>query len=261
MKMSKPFITSYKGFLMFLPILVLVILPLVFLFIFSFMDSRFLHFPISEWTLEWYKTLFSNTRLLNSVFYSIFLSVITGTFATLMGFFSGYSFARKSNRNAFSLIMLMTLPAIVPYLIFGLGFLELARFVGIDRTGFSLIIAHIVIFSPLSMTYFYFQIKEMNQDIDNSAFELGASSFDVIFLHMGALKKEITACVIIIFALSWDEYIISWFLTGFQKTYAVHIRNLMESTFSPEIFAIGTLISFFLVFLGFIVIRLFGHKA
>jgi len=249
-------IRGLPGLFLFLPAFLLVIIPLIYLFAFSFMENRFLHFPVTGWSFIWYKTLFSDEQLINSVLFSIFLSSIIGILATFFGFLSGYSFARSSSKHIFSLIIILTLPAVIPYLVYGLGFLELSRFIGIERTGLSLVIAHISVFSPLSMTYFYFQIRETNMDFDNSARELGAKGVDVIKLHLGTLKKEVIACMIIIFVLSWDEYIISWFLTGFQKTYAVQVRNMMESTFSPEVFAIGTVISIIFLFLVISAMRL-----
>nr|VFK20245.1 MAG: hypothetical protein BECKLPF1236A_GA0070988_102543 [Candidatus Kentron sp. LPFa]VFK34286.1 MAG: hypothetical protein BECKLPF1236C_GA0070990_102573 [Candidatus Kentron sp. LPFa] len=53
----------------------------------------------------------------------------------------------------------------------------------------------------------------------------------------------LAASIGIIFMLSWDEYIVAWFVSGFDKTYPVHIRNMLESTMSPEIHAAGILVA------------------
>ena len=45
------------------------------------------------------------------------------------------------------------------------------------------------------------------------------------------------------FVLSWDEYIVAWFVSGFDKTYPVHVRNMLESTMSPEISAAGVTVA------------------
>lgn len=228
----------------------IIVIPIIFLIIFSLVDNNFVSFPITKLSFRWYESLTLNKSLTNSIMYSILISSLVGILSILLGFLSGYWLARSKNTLRKYILLIMTIPAIVPFIIFGLGFLEFSKLIGIERTGLSIIIAHSVIFSPLAMNYFYFKVKNLNEDLENAARELGAKEFNVLLLVLGQIFNSVIACFVVIFVLSWDEYIVSWFVSGFQKTYAVHVRNMLESTFSPEVFSIGTIVAF----ISFIVI-------
>jgi spermidine/putrescine transport system permease protein len=127
--------------------------------------------------------------------------------------------------------------------LFGFSFGEFTKWLGMERSNYALVIAQVTVFSPLSMVYFYFRSKQLNRDIEDCATELGANEMDRMGLVWGQLQRNIAGCLIVTFILSWDEYIISWFLSGFEKPYSVYIKNSMESTFDPQIYAIGTLVA------------------
>ncbi len=238
------------GLFIILTILVIILSPIIFMALFSVSENRFIVFPVQEYSIKWYISVINNPVVLNSLGYTIIIGLIVSGLSVCLGFMSAYWLNNAKGINKQLFLALFTIPAIVPFILYGLGFLEFARNLGIARSGFAVVIAHTVTFSPLATVYLFHQISRLNEDIEFSARELGAPNYRVIIEIVGGqIAKNIFVCAIVIFALSWDEYIISWFVSGFQKTYAVQVRNMLESTFSPEVFALGSLIGFFILLL------------
>jgi spermidine/putrescine transport system permease protein len=229
-----------------LPTLVIILFPLLYMMLFSFSENRFPGFPVDSFSFFWYEQVFKNTLLTKSILLTAFISISVSAISVLLGFMSGYSLARSTSVNKDFNFFLLMLPSAIPYILYAVGLLQFSRYIYIQRTHIAIIIGHVVVLSPIATAYFYRCIRHLNPDIESAARELGASEFSVLSnVVAGQLYKNIGACALLIFVLSWDEYIISWFVSGFDKTYPVHVRNMLESTFSPVIFAIGTIIGLF----------------
>lgn len=233
---------KWVNYICLLLILLLVLSPILFMGVFSFSDNRFINFPVEQYSTKWYQSIAHNTDLENSLLITLVTGASVAALSVCFGFMSGYWLVHARGFNKQLALALFTIPSIVPLILYGLGFLEFTRHIGIARTLLAMIIGHTVIFSPLATVYFYHQISKLNKDIEHAARELGAAEFTIIIqIVAGQIKKNIFVCWTIVFALSWDEYIVSWFVTGFKKTYAVQVRNMLESTFSPEVFAVGSI--------------------
>jgi len=226
-------------------VILLVFIPLLTMVVLSFCKGRFASFPWPGWSLQWYQQFFENSILHLSLLRSLIVGVAVGVISTLLGFGSGYALSRLPSRTGSSLLMLITLPAIIPFVLFGFCFAEFAGYIGILRTTISVFIAHVVVFSPLSAALCFHRFRQLNLDIEDAARELGASEIKIFFMIIGGQTwRTLIASGIVIFVLSWDEYIISWFVSGFNKTYPVYVRNMLESTMSPEINAVGSIVAF-----------------
>ncbi|MCH8342403.1 MAG: ABC transporter permease subunit [Planctomycetes bacterium] len=164
----------------------------------------------------------------------------TAVFAGVIGFLGAYWLVRLRHRTAIRILTLLTVPALVPLILFGLSFLQFARLAGVSRTLFAVVLAHTVVFCPVALALCFYRCRQLHPDLDNAAREFGASELRILIEIIGLqMWRTILASMGIVFVLSWDEYIVSWFVTGFDKTYPVHVRNMLESTMSPEIYAAG----------------------
>jgi len=230
--------------LILVPVSFIALLPLLSMIVLSFCDGRFPSFPWPGWSLRWYHELLGDGKLLTSLTRSALVASAVAIISSVMGYGSGYWLARLPRPVGEKLMLIFTLPALIPFILFGYCFSDFARHLEIIRTVGAVIIAHIVVFSPLSLALCYRRIRQLNSDVEDAARELGASE-SRIFLQVtgGQIWRTILASQIIVFVLSWDEYIISWFVSGFDKTYPVQVRTMLESTMSPEINAVGSVIA------------------
>lgn len=242
-------------------ILFIILSPIMFMTLFSFSENRFIVFPVKHYSIKWYISILNNPIVVDSIVITVITGLLISILSVCLGFMSAYWLNHSKGINKQFALSIFTIPSIVPFVLYGLGFLEFSRNLGFARTNFALIIAHTVIFSPLATVYLYYQINKLNEEIEHSAKELGAPEYRIIIEIVGGqITKNILACMAVIFALSWDEYIISWFVSGFQKTYAVQVRNMLDSTFSPEVFAVGTMIGVFILLILSAVFRFYRKK-
>jgi spermidine/putrescine transport system permease protein len=226
------------------PAIAVVTLPVMTMTVLSFCDGRFPAFPWPGWSLRWYGEFMRNGTLHASLVRSALVGLAVAALSSLLGSGSGYWLSRLPDRIGERLVLVFTLPALIPFVLFGFCFLDFARYLGIARTTEAIIVAHVVIFSPLVAGLCYRRLRQLNPDLEDAARELGASEIRIFIQVVGGqIWRTIVASQILIFVLSWDEFIISWFVSGFEKTYPVQVRNMLESTMSPEIDAIGSVIA------------------
>lgn len=233
----------------FLPILLLtpavtiVLLPLATMVVVSFCDGRFPAFPWPGWSLRWYSEFLRDSTLQESLGRSATVGLAVAGLSGLLGYGSAYWLSRLQHGIGERLLLGFTVPALIPFVLFGFCFLDFARYLDIARTTSAVVLAHTVVFSPLVTALCYRRIRQLNPDLEDAARELGASELRIfVQLIGGQTWRAIVASQILVFVLSWDEYIISWFASGFGKTYPVQVRNMLESTMSPEINAVGSVI-------------------
>lgn len=234
---------SLPAFLL-IPATTIVIVPLLTMVLVSFCSGRFPALPWPGWSLRWYAEFWQDLTLHASLGRSATVGLAVAGASSLLGFGSGYWLSRLPRNVGEKLLLSFTVPALIPFVLFGFCFSEFAKYLSISRTTGAVIIAHTVVFSPLLMALCYRRLCQLNPDLEDAARELGASEFRIFVQIVGQQAwRTIVASQILVFVLSWDEYIIAWFVSGFEKTYPVQVRNMLESTISPEINAVGSIIA------------------
>lgn len=231
------------AFALALPTILVVLAPVATMVILSFCRSRFPSLPWPGWTSSWYQALAVDTLLQVSLMRSTAVGLISATIATLLGFGSGLLISQASGKKAAIALLSLSMPTLLPFIVVGFAFMGFAHYVGLLRTTSAVVIAHCVVFSPVATTVCLQRIKALNPEIEEAAWELGASRLMVFRIIAGQMKSTILAAALVIFVLSWDEYVIAALISGFEKTYPVYVRTIMEATFSPEIYAIGTIVA------------------
>lgn len=236
-------------------------LPVLAMLALSLCADRFPRLPWPGWSFRWYKQLAQNSELHMSVVRSLAVGIATAATCVIVGFGGGYSLARMKRANGIRALLILTIPAIVPVLLYGLSFASFARAMGFDRNLFAVTIAHIAIYAPVAMGLCFHRCCQLNDELEDAARELGASELTVaLSVVIPQIWRTLAASLIVVFVLSWDENVVAWFVSGFDKTYPVYVKNLLESTMSPEVNAVGFVIALGSFGLVAIAIRLLRHR-
>lgn len=180
-----------------------------------------------------------------SLLRSLGVALASSILATSLGFGSGYRLARRLGKGTDLLLATWSVPALTPFILYGFAAVPFFKAIDLDRSLAAVVVAHTVVFSPLATALFFQRVRRLDSDLEDAARELGASEIRVqAGIVLGQAWRTAVGSAAMIFVLSWDEYVIAWFVTGFQKTYPIQIRNMVESTLSPEIYAIGCMVGF-----------------
>ena len=233
-------------YLNLLVVFVLAFLPIVVLVLFSWNQSAFPILPWTGATILWYEQLVSDTKIMEAIANSFFVGVGTALLSLIIGFAGAHTIFLRRNKTIDLLRFFAFAPPLVPYVVSGIAFVTLLNFVPIPKSIFSIILFQSVIFVPLAIGTIYLRLKEIGYGYADVVTNLGGSYTRYVFsVLLPMLMPTLVGTALFVFALSWDEFIISWFVGGFSETIPVRVWLSMKSTLSPTINALGT-ISFFL---------------
>lgn len=218
-------------------------LPLVVLVLFSFQKNRFPGFPLQGWTMAWYEKLFSDGTLIAALSHTMIVSPAAATVATIIAFFAAYALNRFDFPGKTALMGLVTLPILIPPLILGVGFLGLLARVHLSGTLFAVFLTHVVLVTAPALAIIQLRLAQMPGSLEEAAWDLGATEWQTVYkVVLPFALPGIFGAWLLAFTFSFDEFIIAWFVSGFQPTLPVAIYSVLVAAIDPSLNAIGTIV-------------------
>lgn len=239
---------------------VLTYLPILVVAVYSFNGSR-ISSVFSGFSLKWYGQLFRDDAifeaLANSLIIAVASSLIAAIIATSAALFIGR--AKLPFKRAVEKMSLF--PLIIPEIILGMVFLAFFSLLGLPFGMLTLIIAHTTFCIP----YVYNQVKARLEVMDTTAVEaardLGASPFKAFLtVTLPMLMPAIVSGMFLSFAMSFDDVIISIFVTGVEvNTLPIIVYTSLKTGVTPKINAICTLMLVITV-ICYVIAGIIGRK-
>lgn len=226
-------------------------LPILLVFVLSFFSMRRGKVKWDTFSLSWYEKLFSNEALggalLNSLLVGCLAIAVATAFATSAAL---YVNARPAARSARMLEYVIFLPFLLPPIITGLSLLIYFREAGIGRGIFTIVIGHALFVSAIIYRIVLTRLNALSRNLVEAALDLGASRIQTFrYIILPNLRMPLLTAGLLAFALSFDETMITLFLSGTDATLPVRLYAMMRVGFSPEINALVTLILAFSIIL------------
>ena len=224
-------------------------LPLMFLVVFSFnstrQDSQFTGF-----SLRWYLALGQDTRLVEGFLLSLNVALLSATLATVLATLAAYALIRFGAFKGRSLFnAMLSSPLVMPEVIIGLSLLLL--FVGMERMlgwpergATTIILGHALLGMAYATVVVQSRLKEMDRSIEEAALDLGCRPYQVFFLvTLPNISQALVAAWLLTFTLSFDDVVISEFLSGPGVTTLPQvIFSYARRGVNPSIYAAATLL-------------------
>ena len=223
--------------------------PLFFMILFSFnstrQDARFTGF-----SLRWYEALFRDDRIVEGFILSLKVAAVTGVLSAVLGTFVAFVLVRYQRfwgRTIFS--GMANAPLVMPEVIIGLSLLLLMvgaqNVFGWPQRGMlTIILGHTLLGMAYAMVVVQSRLMEVNRSIEEAAMDLGARPMQVFFLvTLPNIAPAILAAFLLSFTLSFDDVVISEFLSGpGVSTLPQVIFNYARRGINPTIYAAATLL-------------------
>jgi spermidine/putrescine transport system permease protein len=224
-------------------IIVFLYLPIVVMMAMGFNESSLYQLPF-HFTLKWYVALSGNDQLISAGVNSVVIAVITAIVATVLGTMASVALSRRTFKGK-TLLQLMLLPPIaIPWLITGTAMLVFFFWTGIGRGMHALLIGHVALAIPYVVLVVGTGFQTIRADLEEAAMSLGSTPIHAFFaVTLPLLAPSILGAALFAFAVSLDQFVISYFLAtpGFT-TLPVQIYAAIRKGFTPEINAISTIL-------------------
>lgn len=216
--------------------------PILYTIIFSFNAGKSLT-KFSGFSLKWYEKMFSNSSMMEALFYTILCAVLATVISTVVGTITaiGLSKSRKIVKNIVEQIN--QLPIMNPEIVTAIGLLMLFSFLHIEKGFFTMLIAHIMFCIPYVILSIMPKLRSLNPNIAEAAMDLGATPWQALVkVIVPQIMPGIISGALIAFTMSFDDFVISYFVSG-NGVQNISILVYTESRrVNPSINALSTLI-------------------
>ncbi len=218
-------------------------LPIVVLIVYSFNRDGVGGFPPTHLTLDWYRQLFSDTAIWDSVVNSLIIAACSVALSLTLGLFAALALDRASFPGKALFRRLVLLPLILPGIITGLSLLMFAVFAGAKLSLFSVFLGHGTALISVATTELFAGLQKMDRAQEEASLDLGATPLQTFWrVTLPNLKLSLVAAGLLIFTLSMDEIAVTFFLIGRDNTLPLEIWGRLRRGITPEINAVSTLI-------------------
>lgn len=221
---------------------VILYIPILSVLIFSFNSTS----STAQWSgfsLMWYRELFKDRVILESLILSLQVGVMTAILSAIIGTFAAVTGILVKKRRGKTIEGLMLLPLLVPELALGISLLILFTFLKIPLGRFTLVIAHSLFCVPYVYVMVGLRLKEIDISILEASRDLGASQWEMIkTIILPLVYPSIITASLLALAMSLDDVVISTYVSGSKSTLPVHVFSMMRVGVTPKINALCTII-------------------
>lgn len=218
-------------------------LPIVVLIVFSFNVDRYPSIPWAGTSLKWYRALLADPGILDAARNTAMVGASVAVLSTLLGTTAAYFSNRWVFRGKVVYAILTAAPPTVPLLILGLSLLVFLNQINLSGGLAGVVLGQTVLCSPFAMGLTMLRLSQMDNRLEEVSWNLGAGEFTT-FRHvvLPQLLPALLVALMLTFALSLDEFIIAWFVSGLEQTLPVKIYTMLGGSVNPQINAIGTIV-------------------
>ncbi|ABM56566.1 ABC transporter permease [Verminephrobacter eiseniae] len=207
--------TSWPMRLLVLVLFAYLLAPVTLVLPLSFSGDQVLRFPPSFWSTRWYTALFGNAQMLKAFSTSLVLATIVTTVSIVVAAPAAWALARLDFRGKQLLLNLLTAPLLLPSIVLGLAILIVFAALGLLATMQGLVLAHLVLTLPYALRVLAVSLSTQDRACEEAARTLGAKPMVVFFrVTVPLMLPGIVAAAALCFLVSFDEVVISLFLTG-----------------------------------------------
>lgn len=233
--------------------LVFLYLPVAFLPVFSFNNSTIVAFPLQEFTTQWYSDLARIPALKGAIWNSLQVALATALLSTLLGIFAARAVTQTRFPGKGLITGLIMSPLVLPEIIVAISMLIVFLNLGIKLSLLSVILGHTLLCIPFSTAVLMSSFEGFDRSLEEASLDLGETTLGTMLrVTLPIIMPGIISSILITFTISLDEFIIAFFLSGFEPTLPVYIwSQLRFPARLPSVLALGTLMLVFsLILLG-----------
>jgi len=243
------FVSQHVGKIWLTAIFLFLYLPLLFMVVFSFNSTR-QDAVFTGFSWRWYEALGRDVKIVEGFWLSLQIAGMTGVLSAVLGTFAAFvlvRYHRCAGRTVFS--GMVNAPLVMPEVVIGLSLLLLMvgvqRALGWPERGLlTIVLGHTLLGLAYAMVVVQSRLMAFDRALEEAAMDLGARPLQVFFLvTLPNIAQAIVAAFLLSFTLSFDDVVISEFLSGpGVNTLPQVIFGYARRGINPTIYAAASLL-------------------
>ncbi|MEG1312076.1 MAG: ABC transporter permease [Romboutsia sp.] len=205
-------------------------------------------------TLKWYERLIHNESIMSALYYTIVVALVSSVIATVVGTISAIGIHKMRGNTRKIMLNINYLPVLNPDIVTAVALMSLFVFLNVEFGFITMLLAHIMFNIPYVILSVLPRIKQLPQNIEEAAMDLGAKPmYTLRKVILPQIKPGIISGFLIAFTMSVDDFIISFFNTGNGvSNLSREIYGMARRGIKTEINALSTIM--FVIVLGLLLL-------
>ena len=187
--------------------------------------------------------MFENRTMMESIYYSVIIAVIATLVSTVIGTVAAIGLSKSSKLVKESITQINNLSMMNPDIVTAIGLMLFYTSLHVEAGFGTLLLAHIIFCIPYVMLSVTPKLKQLDDNIAEAALDLGCTPFQALTkVIIPQIKEAIFSGALVAFTMSFDDFVISYFVTG------PGVNNISTYVYSsvkrinPSVNALSTLI-------------------
>ncbi len=231
--------------------LVYLFLPIFVIVLFSFNEPKGRFNAVWQgFTLQNWAEPFKDQGLVDALVLSLKVAAVSTVIATVLGTFVALALVRYRFRGGGTVNYLLVLPLTAPEIVLGASLLtlflqpHLILFNATFQFGFvTIVIAHVMFCVSYVALTVKARVRGFDWTLEDAAMDLGASpTRTFLAVTLPLIVPGILAAGLLSFALSIDDFIITYFVAGSEQTFPIRIFGQSRTATPPQINVLATMI-------------------
>lgn len=230
-------------------------IPIIVTVVFSFNSSKSLT-NFTGFSLRWYSQLIENSEIMSAVSVSVTIAFLATAISTVLGTITAIGLSKSRRLLREWILTVNNIPIMNPEIVTAIGLMILFSSLRIEKGYVTMLLAHISFCTPYVITSVYPKIRELDNNVANAALDLGATPWQALTkVIIPMIKPGIYAGILLAFTMSFDDFVISYFVSGNGvMNISIIVYNMTKRT-NPTINALSSIV-ILVIIMALMIVRL-----
>ena len=223
-----------------LAIMIFFYMPIVYTVVFSFNSKKSLtHW--SGFSLKWYEKMLSSSSMMDALWTTISIAILATVISTVIGTITAIGLS-KSNKILKAIVeRINDFPIMNPEIVTAISLLMLFSALRIQKGYITMLLAHIMFCIPYVMLSVSPKLRSLDPNLSDAALDLGATPWQALIkVIIPQIMPGVISGALVAFTMSFDDFIISYFVTGNGVSNISILVYTMSKRVNPSINALST---------------------
>jgi len=230
--------------------------PILYIMVFSFNSARSLS-VFEGFSLKWYQAVFADPSMIKAIYYTIVVALLSTAISTVVGTITAIGLSKSKKILVDIVKQVNNLPIMNPDIVTAVGLMLFFVSLNVQKGFITLLLAHVAFSIPYVILTVLPKLKSLNPNLLDAALDLGATPFKAMTkILIPEIMPAIISGALIAFTMSFDDFTISYFVTGNGINNISTLVWNMSKRINPSINALSTII-IAIITLTLIIINIF----